>query len=137
MFVMLCYVMLCYVMLCYVMLCYVMLCYVMLCYVMLCYVMLCYVMLCYVMLCYVMLCYVLLCRVMLSCVAKYSIAYCKTIIEVPDRKPRNVVYTGTAPVKSMLFSQEKRLKKQGTILFIFLLTRLHYKRDTGHREKTR
>ena len=40
-----------------------------------------------------MLCYV--CYAMLGCVAKYSIAYGKTIIEVPDKKPRNVTYIRT------------------------------------------
>ena len=96
----------------------------MLCYVMLCYVMLCYV--CYVMLCYVMLCYAMLCYVMLCHVAKYSTAYGITIIEVPDRTPRNVgMLPEPAPVKVNIVVWGKRRKEQRTILFIFLVKRLH------------
>ena len=74
--------------------------------------------------------------VKLRCVAKYSIAYGKTIIEVPDRKLRNVARARIRK-SQCCYVRKKKIKKQGTILFIFLLKRLYEKRDTGHRDKTR
>ena len=98
------------------------------CYVMLCYVRLCHVMSCYVRLCHVMLCYVVLLSIFL--------AYGKTVIDVPDRKPRNVANTRTRK-NHCCFIRKKGDRNREPFFHLFTHTFYMKKRIQGTETKRR